>query len=191
MTYFLVNCPAGGSSHHLLRILYAKKAWRIFSIQGHEDQKIWYLITLTLLQRTVIRQKLKGRKHINIDLGKNCHLGHRVMKYVLIPLRRAIDSDALIGFPLLDLVNVSWGYSCVCVCVCVLSKSQTGMAWRDTLWYLRGGLCFLSACLKSENHLKVKYLTFVKVSPKENTVHTPLQTNKRSLKKENCCQVQF
>lgn len=45
------------------------------------------------------------------------------MKYVLISLRGAIDSDAMIGFHLLDLVNVNWGiqwcvYVCVRACMC-------------------------------------------------------------------------
>lgn len=43
---------------------------------------------------------------------------HRVMKYCmfLIPLRGAIDSDARIGFLLLDPVNVTDVGKTLCVC---------------------------------------------------------------------------
>lgn len=51
------------------------------------------------------------------------------MKYALIPLRGAIDSNVTMGFLLLDLVNVNWGIQCVCVfvylfvCVCVCVRA--------------------------------------------------------------------
>ena len=45
------------------------------------------------------------------------------MKYVLIPLRGAIDSNAVIEFLLLELVNVNWGIYC-CVYVCVFPSAR-------------------------------------------------------------------
>lgn len=54
------------------------------------------------------------------------------MKYVLILLRGAIDSNAMIVFLLLDLVNVIWGIQwCVLLGVCAkLIPNMIGLTWH-------------------------------------------------------------
>lgn len=56
------------------------------------------------------------------------------MKYALIPLRGAIDSNAMTRFLLLDLVNVIWGIQwCACVCACVRVRARSAYLRHD--WF--------------------------------------------------------